>query len=248
MVRQSKENLPADKFAETFNKFIETSQKPYTPSTYYKPSGVGGCIRKMYFERTGQALQDNASYNLIAMGESGTYRHEAIQEYMVKLSSQGDTSLKWLDVAEYLEAHPVEGTEVDKNFVKNDYETKCKQDLLQLSFLCDGLVEWEGKTYVFEIKTESMFKYSKHEEPWEAHKYQATCYALSLGVDDVLFLYENRDTFDKKAYIFHVTDEWKDKVVDKLNQCEDAVEEGVSPKVYCGSSYCPYCKGEGKKL
>lgn len=70
MVAAEKVNEPAANFVDKFTQVIETTQKAYTPSTYYKPSGVGGCIRKMYFERIGKALQDNASYNLIAMGGS----------------------------------------------------------------------------------------------------------------------------------------------------------------------------------
>lgn len=247
MVAAEKVNEPAANFVDKFTQVIETTQKVYTPSTYYKPSGVGGCIRKMYFERIGKALQDNASYNLIAMGEAGTFRHEVLQEYMVQMSKT-DPDFEWLDVAEYLEENPVEGTEVDKNFVKNEYETKCKNELLQLSFLCDGLVRWRGKVYIMEIKTETMFKFNKHTEPYPEHKMQATCYGMCLGVDDVLFLYENRDNFEKKAYTYHITDAMKDEVLDKLVTCEEYVEKGESPKIYCSSNYCPYCRKEGRNL
>lgn len=247
MVAAESKNEPATDFVNQFTKFIETSQKPYTPSQYYKPSGVGGCLRKMYFERIGQALQDNASYNLIAMGEAGTMRHEALQEYLVNFSKK-DPNFEWLKVDEYLEEHPVEGTNVDTNFVKNDFETKCKNELLQLSFLCDGLVRWQGKVYIMEIKTETMFKFNKHTEPYEEHKMQATCYGMCIGVDDVIFLYENRDNFEKKAYVYHITDDMKEQVLHKLQECEKYVELGISPKVYCNSSYCPYCRKEGRKL
>ena len=247
MVAAEKVNEPATNFVDRFTDIIQTTQPAYTPSQYYKPSGVGGCLRKMYFERIGKPLKDNASYNLIAMGEAGTFRHEVLQEYMVKLSKL-DKDFEWLDVEEYLAENPVEGTIVDRNFVKNDYETKCKNELLQLSFLCDGLVRWQGKTCIMEIKTETMFKFNKHTEPYEEHKMQATCYGICLGVDDVLFLYENRDNFEKKAYPFHITDEMKQQVLDKIMTCEEYVEKGVSPKIYCDSNYCPYCRKEGRKL
>ena len=239
--------LPENQFIKKLTTTIETTQSEYTPSTYYKPSGVGGCIRKMYFERIGKPLPEIPNAMLIAMGETGTQRHEVLQSYLVKLSDMDD-DFEWLDVAEYLKDNPVEGTEVDKNFKKNEFETKCKNALLQLSFLCDGLIRLNGKTYILEIKTETMFKYNKQTEPFPEHKMQATCYGLCLGVDDVLFLYENRDTFEKKAYTYHINDEMKDQVVEKLNTCEYYVEKKESPKIFCGSTYCPYCKKQNRDM
>lgn len=247
MVRAGNSEGPAQSFVASLLETIQRTQPEYTPSTYYKPSGVGGCIRKMYFERIGQSVESNADSNLIAMGEAGTFRHEVLQEYMVKMS-QTDPDFEWLDVAEFLAENPVEGTIVDERFKKNDYETKCKNELLSLSFLCDGLVRYKGKLYIMEIKTETMFKFTKHTEPYEEHKMQATCYGMCLGVDDVIFLYENRDNFEKKAYTFHITQEMKDQVYEKLVTCEEYVEKGESPKIYCSSPYCPYCRKEGRQL
>ena len=247
LVASGNSELPQNVFANKLKKFIENSQREYKPSTYYKPSGVGGCIRKMYFERIGKPLQDKANFNLIAMGEAGTQRHEVLQQYMVDLAKEDDY-FEWLDVADYLEKNPVEGTTVDTKFKKNDFETKCKNELLQLSFLCDGLVKIDGKVYIMEIKTETMFKYSKHDEPFEAHKMQATCYALALGVEDVIFLYENRDNFEKKAYAYHVSEAMKKQVVDKLAECEAYVEKHEAPQIFCSDNYCPYCRNSKAKL
>lgn len=247
MVAAGNSELTSNIFISRLTKHIEESQKDYKPSTYYKPSGIGGCLRKMYFERTGQALADKANYNLIGMGESGTYRHEVLQESMLQMS-QNSEDFEWIDVAEHLEKYPVEGTVVDKNFVKNPYETKCKNELMQLSFLCDGLVKFQGKLYIVEIKTETMFKFSKHTEPYEEHKMQAACYGMSLGVSDVLFIYENRDNFEKKAYTYHITPEMEDAVIEKIATCEEYVALGESPKEYCKTSWCPYCTKEGRTM
>nr|DAO76990.1 MAG TPA: Exonuclease [Caudoviricetes sp.]DAV68701.1 MAG TPA: Exonuclease [Caudoviricetes sp.] len=247
MVRAGNSEGPASSFVNSLTQVIERTQPEYKPSTYYKPSGVGGCLRQMYFERTGQAIRSNADSNLVAMGEAGTFRHEVLQEYLVKMSSI-ENDFEWLNVAEFLDKNPVEGTIVDERFKKNDYETKCKNELLQLSFLCDGLIRYRGKLYILEIKTETMFKFTKHTEPYEEHKMQATCYGMCLGVDDVMFLYENRDNFEKKAYTFHITDEMKNQVLEKLTTCEEYVEKGESPKIYCSSAYCPYCRKEGRNL
>ena len=247
MVAAGSTELTSNIFTNRLTKFIETSQKDYTPSQFYKPSGIGGCMRKMYFERIGKPLQDKASFNLTGMGETGTYRHEVLQEYILQLAKT-DEDLEWIDVAEHLSKHPVEGTYVDKAFKKNPYETKCVNELMQLSFLCDGLIRFQGKLYILEIKTETMFKYSKHTEPYEEHKMQAACYGLSLGVKDVLFLYENRDNFDKKAYTYHINEDIENAVIDKLSTCEEFVTAGESPNEFCNSAWCPYCRKEGRLL
>lgn len=244
MVAQSKENQFAEQFVQMLTHSIETEVETYTPSTYYKPSGVGGCIRKMYYERIGEAKQDKASYNLIGMGEAGTDRHEHLQRAMVRMSEVvPNDKFEWIDVSEYMKLNPVEGTVEDTKFKKNEYEAKFKNELLQLSFLCDGLITVNGKPFIFEAKTETMFKYNKHSEPFEEHKMQATCYAMCLGVDNVIFLYENRDTLEKKAYEFEVTDVWKERVIEKLQTCEWHVEQQTPPTEKCSSNYCPYCRG-----
>lgn len=247
MVAQSNPERPENKFMSMFDFAVKKSRDEYRPSKWYKPSGVGGCVRKMYFERIGQPIQEDASIELIGMGDSGTDRHERLQKTAAWLSeNNNDGSFVWYNVGEYLDAHPVEGTWHEGSKSKNEFETYCRNELLQLSFFADGLVKLNGEDMVFEIKTESTFKFHKHSEPWDEHKYQATCYALCLGVDKVLFLYENRDTCEHKAFIFEVTEEWKDKVVDKISYVEDCVINGVEPEKKCGKSYCPYCKGRGR--
>lgn len=243
MVAQSNPDKPENKFIESFRRAITASRPAYKPSKWYKPSGVGGCKRKMYYERIGEPLQDNASFALTGIGDSGTDRHERLQAAAAWLSENDKTGFfKWHNVGEYLDAHPVEGTWHEGAKSKNAFETYCRNELLQLSFFADGLVTLDGEDMIFEIKTESMFKFGKHDEPWEEHKYQATCYALSLGVDKVLFLYENRDNCENKAFIFEVTEEWKQRVVDKIADVEDHVLRREPPEEKCGKAWCPYCK------
>lgn len=248
MVAAGSDENPAKRFADDLKQTIKRSQSEYKPSRFYKPSGVSGCIRKMYFERIGKSKQDDASTNLIGMGEVGTFRHEVIQNYLIKMSDKKNSNFTWVDVEEHLKENPVEGTRINesKKFKKKN-ETKCFNELLQLSFLCDGIIIYEGEKYIFEMKTETMFKYQKHTEAHEEHFLQAACYAMCLGVDKVMFLYENRDSLDFKATIFTPTEADYDAVVEKIQLCEDYVLKGEEPKIYCSSSYCPYCKkGERK--
>lgn len=235
---------PENRLVRDLISTIENTQRPYKPSRWYKPSGLG-CVKKMYFERIGEPIVQKGGFQLIGMGEVGTHRHEDLQEYFFKMQKV-NKELKWINVEEYLKENPVEGTIVDNSFIKNKYETKCKNELLQLSFLSDGLIEYEGTLYILEIKTESMFKFNKQEKQFPDHEIQAACYAMSLGVKDVMFLYEDRDSLDKKMYHFTVTEDIEDYVVERIQYVEDCVRKGTEPKEKCSSSYCQYCKGRGR--
>lgn len=232
---------PENKLLRDFINTIEKEQPDYKPSQWYKPSGLG-CVRRMYYERIGEPKKEAKQFKLIGMGEVGTDRHETIQSYFVKMA-KNYPELEWINVADFLKDNPVDGTIVDNKFIKNEFETKCKNELLQLSFLSDGLIKYEGELYILEIKTESMFKFNKQEEVFPDHKIQAACYSLCLGVNKVMFLYENRDDLNKKIYQFEVTEEIEDFVVDRIQYVEDCVEAGEPPKEKCKSSFCQYCKG-----
>ena len=75
-----------------------------------------------------------------------------------------------------------------------------------------------------------------------SHYNQATAYSLSFGIDDVLFLYVNRDFLDLKTYTFSVTDVMRNELVDKINTCDNYVNiNQVPPKPEIDSKHCRYC-------
>ena len=83
------------------------------------------------------------------------------------------------------------------------------------------------------------------------HKYQATAYSLLLGIDDVMFLYENRDMLNKKVYLFTPSRKNKDDLLAKICRalkCADKNEIPDKPltadKTTC--CYCNYKESCGK--
>lgn len=68
----------------------------------------------------------------------------------------------------------------------------CKNDELSIYFQPDGVIRFMGKEVILEVKTESTYQFSNRYEPKEDHKWQATSYGMGLGIDYVLFLYEDR--------------------------------------------------------
>lgn len=254
LVDAAKEELPVEKqFLNDLRISIEKQDEKgkRVPSKSYKPSSMH-CIRNMYFQVTGAEMQtDRASSSLVGICESGTDRHERIQN---AVSSMKDTGIdcEYLDVGEWVESRHKDGKLKDIEVIqKQGNETKLFNHALNISFLCDGLIRYKGELYILEIKTESANKFWCREGVDEKHYLQGTAYCVNLELDNVLFLYECRDNCDKKAFMFTPTDKMKQDLVGKIMECDDFVKlmqvppkPKELPKGTC--TYCNYsnlCKG-----
>ena len=95
--------------------------------------------------------------------------------------------------------------------------------------MCDGIIKYKSKYFIFEFKTETANKWYKRTDVDESHYNQATAYSLAFGIDKVLFVYENRDTLDKKAYIRNVTADMKTELVGTIEYCDSYVKKLKAP-------------------
>lgn len=89
MIKQAQENKVAEQFIEDLIYTIEEEDRGsvQTPTQSFKPSGISGCTRSLYYQLTGVAPDDtDAGVNLVGICESGTDRHERIQNYIAKMS------------------------------------------------------------------------------------------------------------------------------------------------------------------
>ena len=84
-----------------------------------------------------------------------------------------------------------------------------------------------------------------------SHYNQGTAYSVAFGLNEVIFLYINRDIFDMKAYMFNVTDDMKADLIGYIDECDSYVKRMIAPpkpenvtKKAC--SYCSY-KSQCKK-
>lgn len=209
------------------------------PSQTYKPSSMN-CIRGMYFQVTGQEPdKSNSSACLVGICESGTDRHERIQNAVSHMKDNG-IDCEYVDVAKYVKSRNLDYLEIVS---KQGYETKLYHKTLNMSFLCDGIIRYKGKYYILEIKTESIYKWQNRHSVNEAHHNQATAYSTALGIDDVIFLYINRDNTDMKAFLFSVTDDMKAELVGKIETCDEYVKKlSCPPKPEnADNKMCQYC-------
>lgn len=214
------------------------------PSQSYKPSSLH-CIRNMYYQVMGvDGEADRSTSELVGICESGTDRHERIQNAISAMKENG-IDCEYVDVGDYVRNHGLEG---DITIVsKQGNETKLFNKKLKMSFLCDGIIRYKGQYFILEIKTEVSTKFWDRQGVNPDHILQGTAYSVSLGIDKVLFLYECRDNCSKKAFILEVTDKMKQDLVGKIMNCETYVERNECPpkpddlnKRAC--SYCPYVK------
>lgn len=215
------------------------------PSRWYKPSSFH-CLRNMYFTRMG-AEQDTATvgYQLIGMADTGSRRHEAIQNVLLQMKDLG-YDWEYVDVEEYVNQKKKFGKCLTlKVNGKRGVETHLFDEQLKVSFMCDGIIRKisTNEYYLFEFKNQTSFKYAGKECVDKAHVDQVTCYCTLLDLDKAFVLYENRDTCLLECpEIFEVTDKMKQELcIDKIMECESYVERMIAPPMTEDKKNCRWC-------
>lgn len=252
----NKEELSVERqFLNDLNASIEMTDKKNMrqPSKTYKPSSMH-CIRNMFYQASGVEAKSSSSSALIGICESGSDRHEHIQQAVLDMASNG-MDCEYVNVADYVRSHDLDDVQIIKSpdFENGVYETKLYNNRLNISFLCDGIIRYKGKYYILEIKTETNNKFWNREDVNPDHILQGTAYSLNLGIDEVLFLYESRDNCGKKTFMLHVTQEMRNALEEKILNAIEYVNNGVVPPkptdvsrkacTYC--NYAERCKRDG---
>ena len=223
----AKQLPPEQQFVADLKKSIEvTDLNNYRqPSQTYKPSGMN-CIRSMYYQVVGKEVKPSTSgYMMIGICNSGTDTHVRIQSAIEHMKYNG-IDCEYIDVADFVKTRELDYLEIRE---KNGMETKLYHKKLNMSFMTDGIIKYNGKYYIIEIKTESTYKWQSRINVDEKHYNQATAYSIAFGLDDVIFIYINRDILDMKSFMFHVTDEMKENLIGKIDNCDGYVQRKITP-------------------
>lgn len=187
-----------------------------------KPSQLGGCMRKAVYQLLDTEINpadiDLADIQKTAIAESGTDRHIRIQKLLMNLDE-----FEYLDVEKYIKEHKLDDIEV---LEKYGAETKCYSKKYNMSFMVDGILldKRTNEIYIFEFKTEISSKWLNRKEVEGNHIAQATAYSLCLNIDKVIFLYENRDTCMLKFYELYITNQYKERILYKIDRINKSVE------------------------
>lgn len=181
-----------------------------------------------------------ASYQLEGICESGTDRHIRIQQAIENMKNVLNIDVEYIDVAEFVKQRNLTDLEIRE---KSGMETKLYHKKLNMSFMTDGIIRYKGKYFIFEFKTETSDKFYQRKGVDKKHYNQATAYSIAFKLDKVLFIYENRNTLDKKAYIKEVTEEERQELIDRINYCNDCIYDDKIPPIpeEMDKRNCRYC-------
>lgn len=208
-------------------------------SLAYKPSSMN-CIRQMYYQVTGTETDaENTSYVLVGICNSGSDIHERVQKYVDNMLNN-DIDCEYIDVASYVRSRNLEDVEV---ISKQGMETKLYHKTLNMRFLCDGIIRYKGRYYILELKTESINKWQMRKGVDPSHYNQATAYCTALGLDQVLFVYIDRNLLDMKAFMYTVDEAMKNDFTERIMNCNQYVQDKKVPPIpeKVERKTCEYC-------
>ena len=249
LIEQAKENLPPEQaFLADLKRSIEIEAEKggRKPSQSYKPSSMN-CIRNMYYQMMGvEPKKDTTTYCLVGICNSGSDIHVRVQTAVEHMKDSG-IDCEYIDVADYVKSRNLDYLTIVS---KSGMETKLFHNDLHMSFLCDGIIRYKGHYYILELKTEMSAKWNRRENVDTSHYMQGTAYSIAFNLPEVLFVYINRDILDMKAYMFVPTDEMKQNLVGRIEECDGYVSRMICPPkpedvakktcTYCG--YINQCK------
>ncbi len=237
---------PQESFLADLKRSIELDDEKGSrlPSKTYKPSGMN-CVRASYYQIRGvQPDVGKSNYTMVGICNSGSDIHLRIQSAVNNMKLNG-MDCEYINVAEYVRNRELSYLEIVKEpkFNDNEFETKLYHKDLNISFLCDGIIKYRGKYYILEIKSESGYKFINRKNVDPSHYHQAYTYSLSLGIDDVIFLYVSRDVLDMKSFILHVTDDMRNEVINYIEECDRYIARNVVPPKSASiqNKICQYC-------
>ena len=243
LLDEVQETLPPEQgFLKDLERSIELTDKKNArkPSQMYKPSSMQ-CIRNMYYQRSGiEQDPEEGSYVRVGICNSGSDIHVRIQTAVTEMKSNG-MDCEYVDVAEFVKNRELKDIDIVS---KQGMETKLRHNVYHLSFLCDGIIKYKNRYYVLELKTETVNKWFPRQGVDPSHYDQATAYSVAFDLDNVIFVYINRDTLDMKSYMFTPTSDQKNELIGKLVDCEGYVERKIAPPKPTGlhKKVCSYCR------
>lgn len=231
---------------EIIEENLEPKHKTFAPSQMR-------CKRVSWFRLRGTQPDrvKSPDITLDFTAQVGTACHEAIQ---ARLSSALQED--WIPVRRYIKTHPEYFSDYDMDIEEKGYETQLElRSPYPVRFACDGIINFQGKIRLLEIKTAEFSSLNDLTGPKEKHLDQIKCYSTLLHIPDVIFLYQDRQYGEMKCFEVHVSEtEWND-VKKQMEEVMYLAEVNIAPEGLpagdpdCSPSMCPYsqvCKEWGR--
>lgn len=218
-----------------------------TPHRAIAPSSFR-CPRRSWFRLRGTKPDQvtEIDYELEFTARAGTAFHRMIQSDLKDML--GDN---WVSVDDW-----VARQQFDYKYTltpaEDSLETFVEIEYPPIRFACDGIIFWENKYWLLEIKTIDNILFKALDEPREEHEAQVTCYATYLNLDGVLFMYLDRWYGRIKCYEVDIPEYRKADIRSKVAQLLDLTKSNLVPDPlpkgdkWCSTQYCPYFKTCGE--
>lgn len=210
-----------------FKLFFELYDAVYAPEhrakrSFHASTLEGDCERRLFYEISGEEPSDEVIRNigpqLQRIFDVGTWWHTYIQLMLYRAGI--------LETAE----KPVVNKE------------------LHINSRTDGILNISGRRILLEIKSMNSRTFNMHKiKPKEEHIKQAVIYAKELGLDEICFIYVNKDTSELRDFIVPVTEKDIKAPYRKIKIVLKSVKEGEAPERVCKNSFstmatnCPFC-------
>lgn len=228
---------PEEAFLTDLKAVVIAENSEIRRSPYYKPSSLG-CQRVMYFDRLQAKVDTQVSdYSGVRICQTGSDSHERIQYFVSKMKEYGK-DCEYIDVETYVKEHNLDYIVVKG---KKGFETKLFDTRYNISFLCDGIIRYKGVYYILEIKTETDSKGMNRTEAAPEHKYQSVSYSLSLGINRIMWLYEERNFCVPKTFVTKITDKDKQDLIYRFEFVDQCVRDLTPPPKCDNRKTCTYC-------
>jgi len=202
------------------------------------------CARKCWFRLRGsepdviQAPDTCLQYT----ADVGTSRHQAIQTNLSNML--GD---QWLSVDDYLSM--LDDYPYDYSIRKYGMEYQISIEYPPIRFACDGIIVWNDKIFLLEIKTTDYSSWNSLTEPKSVHMDQIKCYCTLLKIHDALVLYEDRQYGEYKCYELHFTQNDFSYIKDRIDYIMEMTDHNLAPEKLPQSDYmCKNCEYQKKCL
>lgn len=196
------------------------------------------------------------SFESRGYAEAGNSRHRAIQKFLKE-----SKEVVWVNPYEWVEKNnlpfqvrydeEVRGLSEkygipfeEARDLLGDYEVTLIHRNGYLAFKLDGLIEYQGRPYIVEIKTIGKKDFEKI--PLEKHQWQGKAYSYLLKIDRIAWIYECRENFKIKTAFQVVSEKEAAQVKDRLNSIIKYKDDPT--KLERNLNRCQYCRYKPKCL
>ena len=235
-------------FLDMYNNLVEseivanqTSKRHNT----FAPSQMR-CDRVSWFRLRGvepdKVVNPDRTLNFTA--QLGTACHEAIQKRLIN-----SLGTDWISVQSWVDDNPEMFMNYDMDIHQKGYESSIEmRSPYPVRFACDGIVRFQGKIYLLEIKTAESSSVSDLISPKSKHLDQVTCYSALLHIPNVLFLYQDRQYGSLKCFEVTFSAEDHNAIRTRMDKVIEAVESNIAPDGLpvgdpdCTPSMCQFYK------